>query len=464
MRSRPHSNSLRHGGYCHEAEALERRRLLAAIVAPPDPIIYSNAVAGPLAPQPSHSFYVAGFNSQRTTLSQWANASAITPNTVNDLVLNVAPSSTNYVACCEAAGGTLGANLLTNGITQTQTAPAPSPGQPAVGDGGASDPSNNANVVSSAAGPLPFFVYNLGTAGGAVPNSSGYDLSEIDVISGHQDQNAEIFSIDVLVQPVGSTHFLSLSGGQGFSLTTVPDGQGGTIYVDRGSSQLAIVSNTAGQPLARNISAVELLVQDPTTFLREFVVTGTPSASLPSGPPSAPSVVAASTAGAGSNVVWTPSTGAVGYTIFRSPASGGPYLPVGSVVNQTSFVDGTAQPNTTYYYEVNASGNGDSGPSSPSSPATTTNFGATAYFFGSQLWQGTPAIVENLPEINYRGGQQASSFPFIQGFNADSFSTFIDGKIVTDLAGEYTFVANTDDDGYLWVNGQLVSSSPGSHI
>ncbi|HSZ55077.1 MAG TPA: PA14 domain-containing protein, partial [Tepidisphaeraceae bacterium] len=447
------------------SDTLERRLLLAAVVAPPDPVIYSTSVDGPLAPRPGHTFYVSGYNAQGVALSQWANASAITPNTTNDLVLNVSPSAMNYLACCEAAGGTLGANLLTNGITQTQTAPSPGPGLPAIGDGGASDPSNDANVVASGTGQIPYFIYNLGTAGGAAPSPLGYDLSEIDIISGHQDQNTDIFDVDVLVKPVGTSQFLSLSNGQGFSLTTVPDGQGGTVYVDKGSSQLAIVSSTPGEPLAQNIQAVELVAPDPTTFLREFVVTGTPSASAPPAAPLPPGVVAADTLPAGSTVVWSASANAIGYTVMRSTSSSGPYAAVGSVVGQTSFVDSTAQPNTTYYYEVMASGaGGDSGPSSPSPAAVTTNFGATAYIYSRQLWQGTPAIVENLPQINYRGGQESSAFPFQQGFNAETFSAFIEGKVTTDLAGSYTFAVSTDDDGYLWVDGQLVSANPGSHV
>jgi hypothetical protein len=159
------------------SDTLESRLLLAAVMAPPDTVVYSNTVSGPLAPRTGHTFYVAGFNSQNSTLSQYANSSAITPNTVNDLVMNVSPFATNYVACCNGAGGSLGANLLTNGITQSQTAPAPTAGQPAVGDGGASDDSNNLNVIAdSSAHTSYFFSYNLGTAGGATPAANGYDL------------------------------------------------------------------------------------------------------------------------------------------------------------------------------------------------------------------------------------------------------------------------------------------------
>ncbi|HEY8751973.1 MAG TPA: LEPR-XLL domain-containing protein [Tepidisphaeraceae bacterium] len=160
LRTRKQSVNQRHSN----SEPLEPRLLLAATVATIDPIIFDTAVTGPLAPRPGHTFSVSGGDAQYNQLSQWANASAITPNTTNDLVMNVSPFDTNYLACCEAAGGSLNAALLTNGISQTQVSPAPSASQPAVGDAGASDASNNADVVSSSAGPTTFFSFNLGTA------------------------------------------------------------------------------------------------------------------------------------------------------------------------------------------------------------------------------------------------------------------------------------------------------------
>ena len=213
------------------AERLEDRRLLTAVVAPADPVIFGDTIPGPLAPRPGHSIYASGQTSGGTPVSQWASASAITPNITNDLVLNISPFSTNYVACCEGTGDL--ANLLTNGITQTQISPG-SGNSPANGDGGASDPSNNANIISDVAGPY-FMSYNL------APNSNGYDLSEFDVITGHQDGRVAITSIDVLVEPVGSTHFISLSGGQGFSLTNAQ-----ATALNTGSAQMAIVNSVPG--------------------------------------------------------------------------------------------------------------------------------------------------------------------------------------------------------------------------
>ena len=444
-----------------EAERLESRLLLAAVIAPPDPMISGSTLTTPLAPRPGHSFYVAGLDSQGNKLSTWANTSAITPNTTNDLVLNVSVSSTNYVACCEGSNGAVGTSLLTNGLTQSQTAPAPNAGSAAVGTGGASDPSNNTNTISSNVRGTTSFIYTLGSAGGATPSANGYDLTEIDLISGHQDLRTGMFGVDVLVEPVGGDQFLSLSGGAGFTLTSVPDGAGGTHKVDTGSLQMAIVSNGIGLAFTQHIQAVDFEILDPTSFYRELVVTGTPSSAGLSSPPAVPTNVSANVAAGPPVISWDASARAVGYSILRSTTVDGAYTAVGSVVNQTSFVDATALPSTTYFYEVVASGNGDSAAAVPSAAATTTGFGAAAYFYQGQLWQGTPGITENLPLINYNGSDGSNEFPLQVGFDPQQFSVFIEGKIHTDLAGSYTFSAPTDDDGYLWVNGQLVSEDPG---
>ena len=357
-------------------EKLEERQLLTAVVAPPDPVIWGDTVTGPLAPKPGHSFYVSRETSQGVEGTPWFNDSAITPNTTNDLVMNVSPFATSYVACCEGAGGS--PNLLTNGITQNQTAAAPSANQPAVGDGQASDPSNKTNVISAGTAlPAYSFSYQLGTAGGATANSTGYDLSEIDVITGHQDFRSAIGSIDILVEPAGSSQFISLSDGRGFSLTSVPDGNGGTMAIVKGgAAQMAIVSSTPGQPIATNVQAVEFVVSatvlNQQTFFRELVVTGAASGSLPASP-ATPTGVAANFASSSVTVSWNASSNAAGYAVLRSTNSNGPYTVVGSTVNQTTCVDSGVQPNTTYYYEVVASGNGDSAATAPVS-VTTSNF------------------------------------------------------------------------------------------
>lgn len=441
----------------YRVDRLESRMLLSAVVAPPDVVTYANGITGPLPPRPGHSYYVSGYNSQGQSGYQWENASAITPNLTNDLVLNSMPSATTYQPQYEGGG----VALLTNGLTQTQVVAAPSAAQLATGDGGASDYSNSGNVLADATAQQYFVAYQLGAAGGATPSSNGYDISEIDVITGHQDYRTGIYRVDVLVEPAGSSQFLSLSGGRGFSLTSVPNGQGGTVTIDKGSAQMAIVNSAAGQPLAQNIKAAEIVVMDCRTYLREMVVTGTSSGTAQSGPPAAPTNVSAAFSVSSASVTWNASANASGYTILRS--SGGPYAAVGSVFGQTSFIDSHVQPSSSYTYEVIASGNGDSAPSNPAPGMATPAFGATGYIFQNQFWQGSPTVTENLPQIDYSGGGYSPAFPLTASMNPNAFSAFIDGKIKTDLSGFYTFLANTDDDGYLYVNGQLVSANPGSH-
>ena len=71
-------------------EPLEQRQLLNAQVTLTSPTV-TGIQANPLAPAPGKTFYVNG----NGTSSAWTNASAITPNTVNDLVLNVSAYAQN---------------------------------------------------------------------------------------------------------------------------------------------------------------------------------------------------------------------------------------------------------------------------------------------------------------------------------------------------------------------------------
>ncbi len=66
------------------------------------------------------------------------------------------------------------------------------------------------------------------------------------------------------------------------------------------------------------------------------------------------------------NITWTDqSNNEEGFQIFRATTNTGPYIPVGEVdAGVTSFADKSVQPNTTYYYRVEALGQyGQSGPS-----------------------------------------------------------------------------------------------------
>jgi lysyl endopeptidase len=84
-------------------------------------------------------------------------------------------------------------------------------------------------------------------------------------------------------------------------------------------------------------------------------VDGIDLSSGPCTPPSAPTGVTATAAGATQvNVSWSAAAGATSYSVLRSTASGGPYTQVGTSAT-TSFADTNAACNTTSYYVVRAS-------------------------------------------------------------------------------------------------------------
>ncbi|MFT4005227.1 MAG: Ig-like domain-containing protein [Lacrimispora sp.] len=54
------------------------------------------------------------------------------------------------------------------------------------------------------------------------------------------------------------------------------------------------------------------------------------------------------------NLTWNSIPGAVSYSVERSMAPGGPYTPIASDLIETSYLDKSTTPNTTYYYIVKA--------------------------------------------------------------------------------------------------------------
>jgi len=187
----------------------------------------------------------------------------------------------------------------------------------------------------------------------------------------------------------------------------------------------------------RNVQAVSLVVSNCQTYLRELVVTGTPTVMPTEPPPAAPTNVSASFSVSTATVTWTHAFHVDGYAILRS-TNGEPYVTAGSTNGQVEFdgawTDAQVQPDTSYTYEVIAIGSADSPPSAPSPALVTPSFGATATLFPNTFWQGTPTLSENVPLIDYSGGAYAPLFPLTGAFSASNFSTFIEGKITTDLA------------------------------
>jgi hypothetical protein len=268
-----------------ESELLEKRRLLSAVVVAPTTA--PTVGTSPLAPMPGKTFWV----NANASSNAWQFNSAITPNTTNDLVLNVAPFAYVYNPCCEGGNAAPGntaqaAQLLTNGLTQNQIGAFPSSGAvAATGSGLISDASSGANVLSDLADANWFMEFNLGGQPGATPAATGYDISEIDVITGHQDYRTGQ-NTDIQMLLVGGADWISLSNGRNFNFTS--DQTGATL--SRGAAQMAVVNSTGGA-IVSNVQAVKFVASNTNTWYRELIVTGTATSALPASPPSTPTGV-----------------------------------------------------------------------------------------------------------------------------------------------------------------------------
>ena len=364
-----------------ESELLEKRRLLSAVVVAPTTA--PTVGTAPLAPMPGKTFWVNGLVSSNA----WQFNSAITPNTTNDLVLNVAPFASLYNPCCEggdAAPGNTGqaAQLLTNGLTQNQIGPFPSSGAvAATGSGQISDASSGANVLSDLADANWFMDFNLGAQPGATPSPSGYDISEIDVITRQQDYRTGQ-NTDIQVLLVGGADWISLSNGNNFNFTA---DQTGTL--NRGAAQMAVV-NSSGGAIISNVQAVKFVASNTNTWYRELVVTGTPSSALPAAPPSAPTGVnAVNDPGNPDNVdlSWTNTATTSAndpseYQVLRAPVVNGvtgSFVQVAQVLGTAvgtngSFVD-LKPPPGIYVYKIVAFSSFSGGTFNPSSASSTVS-------------------------------------------------------------------------------------------
>ena len=457
-------------------ERLENRRMLNAAVQNVQQTFQQGAT--PLAPIPGETYYVSG-----STTSQWNQASAVTPavapRTVagepsTDLVLNVSPFIDNYTSsdCCEGAGGSV--NLMTNGLTQDQTGAAPNATSPAIGDGGVSDPSNNVDVLSNLNNGWNM-AYKLGTAGGASQSATGYDLNEIDVISGHQDYRVQIRGVDIQVQYVGSTDWVTITNGTSFSFNV--DGSGTTLT--RGSAQMAIGNDSSfSTPMARNVANVKFIATSDVTWFRELVVMGAPTPTTFVGSSTGPTAVASVNAtfnvinnASQINVTWPSGSNELYYKILRgssasgSPPAQGAFTVVGTAQpGTTAFTDTSLIPATTYYYEIasfNSFNGGTTVFSPPSNGAATPPPNIEAHYYNQAYWEGPVNVATTGLAVNANNG----SGPWVPGIRSSNNGAVYTGKVITPATGTgvFTFVSNTDDDGFLYVDGVLVSEDPNYH-
>jgi len=93
----------------------------------------------------------------------------------------------------------------------------------------------------------------------------------------------------------------------------------------------------------------------------------------PSSSQASPPAPTGLTAAPGDRIVilsWNPVTGAGGYNVKRSAASGGPYAPVAVFFPDTLFIDSPLRNGAIYFYVVSAVNNVGEGPDSLEASAT----------------------------------------------------------------------------------------------
>ena len=155
-------------------------------------------------------------------------------------------------------------------------------------------------------------------------------------------------------------------------------------------------------------------------------------------------------------------------------------------INDNSITDYSAKYNTSYEYRVVAWNLAGEAVSATTVPVTTgaepaATAGAQGYYFNDQWWKtrqpgngaGTDVIVganfdhtENVGDVvedwgDGNGTTPGSAEPGV--IRLDNHSTVHTGKIRVPEGGTYQFLAFTDDDSYLWVDGKLTSADPGGH-
>ena len=181
-------------------------------------------------------------------------------------------------------------------------------------------------------------------------------------------------------------------------------------------------------------------------------------------------------------VSWTATPFTDSYDVLRGPV-GGPFAPIKTGVIGTSYIDNTVVIGNIYAYEVIAKNGVGSGPASAPATADLVH-GAIIRYYNNQWWKSpqnntTGYIQPSLTgvdadtivsQVNQIYGTNASPIAGIQNVN---WSDVIAGKIVipasaiTNIDGvtqdPIVFSSNTDDDGYLFIDGQLVASDPGGH-
>ncbi len=240
-----------------------------------------------------------------------------------------------------------------------------------------------------------------------------------------------------------------------------PMGMGSTIgeVTRMTQNNQTLYSHAVTAPWETTNSTFIALMGDPT--LRLFAV-------------APPKGLAIAKNGAGNPVLtWTASPGAsLGYHIYRSSKSAGPFTRLSaSPVTSTNWTDG-AVASGTYTYQVKAvtlettpggtyfntsqavSGTIALDASQPPGTGSGSGSGSgfTAAYFANRTLTGTPALVRTDARIDFTWGlgSPGGALP------VDGFSARWTGQVRPTTSGTHTFHVTSDDGVRVWVNGVLI--------
>ncbi|WP_273210800.1 PA14 domain-containing protein [Runella zeae] len=158
------------------------------------------------------------------------------------------------------------------------------------------------------------------------------------------------------------------------------------------------------------------------------------------------------------NVSWADVAGEAGYEIWSSNAPAGYYTRIGSTgPNQTSFQHTGLEPNTAYYYKINAynsagsSGFADANATTLAGAAPVTG-GLYARYYPSTTLDSTTSVnrVDQVIDFNL-----VNTDP-IAGVAYGAFSVRWSGKIKSPVSGNIGFQFNSNAGVRVWIGGQPV--------
>jgi fibronectin type 3 domain-containing protein len=263
--------------------------------------------------------------------------------------------------------------------------------------------------------------------------------------------NVRTDNYNIYQSATGAPGTFTLSGtapgtASGFSKTGLANGT--TYYF------MVTAVNTSGESLLSN------------------VVTTTPVLAAPDTPlnPVARATIPVNTPKATPTVSWSAQLFTDTYNVYRSTSATGTFTLIKSGLTGTSYVDTdpTLAFGNTYFYKVSGTNTIGEGAQTAAVSAAYLS-GGEIHAYNNQWWKSPTQNTNGFQNIggpaDYAEVRPTIDFdnPPVSTIGPINYSEVATGKIHVNVAGTYTFVNATDDDGYLFVDGKLVASEPGGH-